>query len=60
MKPETVQDWIENGVPCLACGERVMCRVAIGKNPGEIAFTGQCDPCAVSPIGVNPMMLILS
>jgi len=59
MKPETVQDWIDNGVPCLACGERVICRVTFGK-PGEIAFTGQCDPCPVSPIGVNPMMLILS
>ncbi len=59
MKEEVLIDWLKNGMPCLACGERTKMNMIVNGWKSEIILKGQCDPCSASPIGINPMMLIL-
>ena len=62
MNDKVLIDWIYNGMPCLACGERVFMECTIGGDEGgntTLVMKGECDPCSASPIGRNPMMLMI-
>lgn len=59
MKEEVLIDWLENGMPCLACGERVKMKYGFNERKNQVFLMGECDPCSASPIGINPMMLIM-
>ncbi len=56
---ETIEDWIEKGMPCLGCGERVATEVTFHAARKILILKGVCDPCPVSPIGKNPMTMII-
>ena len=58
MKEEVLRDWLDNGMPCLACGERTKMKFTFNERKNQLILEGQCDPCSASPIGINPMMLI--
>jgi hypothetical protein len=61
MKPEQVEDWIENGPPCLNCGERVPDAERFGNPPDGIGWRGICRSrtCRELPPGGNPFMYML-
>lgn len=59
MKEGVLEDWIENGMPCLACGERVQMAVTVSEDMSKVALRGCCKPCKASPIGENPMLMLL-
>jgi len=59
MKKEVLIDWLENGMPCLACGERTDMEFIFNEDHSKLIMKGECDPCSASPIGRNPMMLIM-
>ena len=59
MNDEVLIDWIHNGMPCLACGERVDMECVWNADYTKLIMKGECDPCPDSPIGRNPMMVML-
>jgi len=59
MKEGVIEDWALNGMPCLACGERVAMELIFNGDKTKLILKGECDPCSASPIGRNPMMLML-
>ena len=61
MDAEQVQDWIDNGPPCLNCGQRVPEAEMIASKNG-FAWKGMCksDICVKLPPGGNPFMFMLS
>ena len=61
MKEEQVQDWIDNGPPCLNCGERVPEAEVIRSRRG-VAWRGMCRSpvCIKLPPGGNPFMFMVS
>ena len=56
---ETIEDWIEKGMPCLGCGERVATEVTFHAEKSLLILRGVCDPCPVSPSGKNPMTVMI-
>jgi len=60
MNAKQVQDWIDNGPPCLNCGERVPDAEVIASKKG-VAFKGMCKSkvCRILPPGGNPFIFAL-
>jgi len=59
MKEEVLRDWLENGMPCLACGVRTEMDFKFNEDKTKLMMRGECNPCSASPIGRNPMMLLM-